>query len=103
MQSNMDTNAAPAIARELIEPSGGAGLETAWGFLLRTEPGSLALMLDPELGLVEADARARAVAKRMGSPVHVKTVTLPRLREAGLRHVGSYQAAVLERVFPVSP
>lgn len=91
-----------AIPTALLAPAVPPGHETVWGFLARTEPASLGLMLDPVGGLAEDDRRARRVAYGMGAPV-VMVPAPEALRAAGLAEVGAFPAAVLERAFPVNP
>ncbi len=70
-------------------------LETVWGFLLRTEPGTLSFMMDPVKGLLEDDGRARKIAGAYG-------VSVPLFRVERMR-IGAYPLHVLHEVFPVSP
>lgn len=59
----------PHIPFTLLAPDAAPfGYETVWGFLMRTEPATLAIMLDPVAGLAGDDLRARRIATRMGSP-----------------------------------
>lgn len=83
---------------ELVEPSR-HGLETLWGFLLRTEPHTLHIMYNPVAGLIKDERRARKLATQMGSVFHVKQTRDPALAAAGLKDVGSYGPDVLERYF----
>jgi hypothetical protein len=87
---------------ELTEPAA-PGLETLWGFLLRTEPSTLYLMQNPIKGLLRDERRARWWSRKMGSPCELRPVTTQWLIEAGLREVGSYRPEVLEKVFPLNP
>lgn len=93
----------PNIPRDLLSPVGlPPGFETCWAFLARTEPATLALMLDPVAGLAGDDLLARETAKKMRQPM----VLFPAhevLREAGLQEIGAYPEAVMERVFPANP
>jgi hypothetical protein len=90
------------IPAELVN-STRTGLETLWGFLLRTEPHVLYIMSDPVAGLVRDERRARKLAKTLGSAFEVRATVAPELIAAGLRDVGSYGQDVLERVFPAVP
>ncbi|EKS29698.1 hypothetical protein [Afipia felis] len=79
------------------------GYETCWGFLARTEPETLSLMMDPIAGIAPDELRARRIAKAMLVPVMTFPAPACLTAAEGLTMIGAYPAAVLERTFPASP
>lgn len=79
------------------------GYETCWGFLARTEPDTLSLMMDPIAGIAPDELRARRIAKVMRVPVMTFPAPAYLMAAEGLAEIGAYPTAVLERTFPQSP
>lgn len=69
--------------------------ESVWSFLWRTEPGTIALMVDPIGGLAEANGKARKRAKRAGRGAELSIVP-------GVGGVWLVPEPVLETLFPVA-
>lgn len=104
MPTTTDSNCSANILGNLIAPPDAPpGYETCWGFLARTEPATLSVMLDPVAGLASDELKARRLAKTMHVPFAVLTAPAPLTAAEGLAEIGAYPTALLELVFPVSP
>lgn len=104
MPTTTDSNCPASILGNLIAPPNAIpGYETCWGFLARTEPATLSVMLDPVAGLASDELKARRLAKTMHVPFAVLTAPAHLTAAEGLAEIGAYPTALLELVFPVSP
>lgn len=73
------------------------GFETVWGYLSRTEPHSLAFMLNPVEGLEIENQKGWEISFELGLPV------VPLKRDGEGRPLGAFTREVLEKVFPANP
>jgi hypothetical protein len=80
-----------------------SGYETCWGFLARTEPNTLTLMIDPVVGVAADEMRVRRLARSLGITGAAFPAPAVLIAAEGLAKVGMYPTALLEMAFPVSP
>lgn len=78
------------------------GYETVWSFLAAYEPIVLEIMLDPVQSLMQDEAKATRVARRMKLPTQ-RVPAPPVLQELGHTEVRAFPLAVLTEVFPTNP